>query len=342
MAAAAIAAKPPVFGYSGGRAGLSPYEQADLVTWAREGNADLLRLGITWKSVEPLDGAFRWGPYDQLYRAALAQGVTPHFVIRSAPAWAVDLPTAMQCFGIVNCAAPPANSQHELSEWGKFAARVAERYPQAAAIEIWNEPNKASGWRPRPDALRYARLLDVAYRHIKAVDRDMPVLIGGLAGRAKTSPLTSDVDASEFLETVLRFGVATESFDGLSFHYYPYGYRPSDPRSGFERALRELRRITDRYVDRRVPVWLTEVGYSAPRPPGNSTLNQQADWLVELYQLAAKMPDIAAVFVYTLPNPVIYGGGETPYEQGLRVLEDGSQPRPAYRALRREVARISR
>ena len=41
---------------------------------------------------------------------------------------------------------------------------VAQRYPEAAAIEIWNEPNVHWFWRPRPDPARYTELLVEALR----------------------------------------------------------------------------------------------------------------------------------------------------------------------------------
>ena len=64
-------------------------------------------------------------------------------------------------------------------EWQEFLEEVARRFPQAAAIEIWNEPNLSGFWKPEPQPERYARLVASAYEAIKAADPGIQVIAGG-------------------------------------------------------------------------------------------------------------------------------------------------------------------
>lgn len=64
-------------------------------------------------------------------------------------------------------------------EWQEFLEEVARRFPQAAAIEIWNEPNLSGFWKPEPQPERYAGLVASAYEAIKAADPGIQVIAGG-------------------------------------------------------------------------------------------------------------------------------------------------------------------
>jgi hypothetical protein len=66
--------------------------------------------------------------------------------------------------------------------WQAFVRNVAQRYPLAAGIEVWNEENASTHWGGCPaDPVRYTELLQRAYDAVKAVDPNMKVVTGGLA-----------------------------------------------------------------------------------------------------------------------------------------------------------------
>ena len=74
---------------------------------------------------------------------------------------------------------PPAENYLPHFSW--FAALVAQRYPEAVAIESWNEPNLWAFWRPQPDPGMAARLTAWVNAGVDLVDPGMPVILGGLS-----------------------------------------------------------------------------------------------------------------------------------------------------------------
>ena len=81
-----------------------------------------------------------------------------------------------------------------LADYPEFAQTVAERYPQAVAFTVWNEPNhpvflepqwrrEGSRWVPASPDL-YRRMLYDAVPRIREAAPDALVLIGGLSSLA--------------------------------------------------------------------------------------------------------------------------------------------------------------
>lgn len=224
-------------GYDGspngfGRAATAAQEAA----FVRGIDGTLLRVPVSWAQSEPdppVGGVhdYRW-PRDDLYTGLVKHGVRPILTLLNAPRWA--LASTIGCTQV--CAQPPGAGH--AADFAAFAAAVARRYPLAAAIEIWNEPNNHSGsvQGPRPD--EYAALLARAYDAVKAQRPAMRVLGGALGayGASLSQPTTArDMRLGDYLQAMLADGAAAH-MDGLSFHPYPHSVQPS-PDNGFARAL---------------------------------------------------------------------------------------------------------
>ena len=80
---------------------------------------------------------------------------------------------------ITDCRYPPAPSHY--GDAAAFAVLLAQRYPNAAGIEVWNEENLSEFWAPTPDVGAYMTLLGDVYTAVKAAVPSMPVVMGGLA-----------------------------------------------------------------------------------------------------------------------------------------------------------------
>src|SRR5439155_16083437 len=89
-----------------------------------------------------------------------------------------------------------------------------------AAWEVWNEPNIAAFWSPKPDPVLYARLLAAAAAAIRETDPHALVLSGGLATASDRSNGRT-IAPETFLAALYRRGVR-HTFDAVAVHPYAY------------------------------------------------------------------------------------------------------------------------
>ena len=85
-------------------------------------------------------------------------------------------------------------------------------YYPVRAWEIWNEPNLAQYWEPKPDIRAYIGLLRASSRAIKQVDSHAITVMAGM-------PFMSALAATRFYTQLYRDGVRG-AFDALGFHGY--------------------------------------------------------------------------------------------------------------------------
>lgn len=159
------------------------------------------RLTFDWRWVEVNQGVYRLEAYDEIYRAMLARGIRPLFVLMFAPHWAWDRSVRCDRWRS-DCRFPPAREHYQA--WRRVARLLATRYRRAAGIEVWNEPNERIFWQPRPDPVRYAELLREAYGGVKAAHSRMPVISGWLTTRATSSG--NAMSLADFASAVLGAG----------------------------------------------------------------------------------------------------------------------------------------
>jgi polysaccharide biosynthesis protein PslG len=291
----------------------------------RRAGSTLWRVPLDWGAVEPKPGELHFQVPDAIYCAARAAGVRPIFHITGIPAWAG--PPGLVC--PVPCLQPPApGHDRDLSD---FARAVARRYPEAAAIEAWNEPNMHQFW-PHPDPARYTAVLRAIYAGAKSGDPRIPVLGGAVSNAQTDDPRTGDLSLSHFLEAMFATG-AGAYMDGLSIHAYPI-HPLSDPRELFRPSLDEARRAAAGAGLGASRIWITETGVATPPTDGGSvpfTPEGQADTLLEMFRTAEGAPDVDAIIFQTLvapndlvPSPAGYGWVSQPDPSGA------FHPKPVY------------
>ena len=215
-------------GYDGspngfGRAATAAQEAA----FVRGIGGTLLRVPVLWAQAEPdapIAGVHKYAwPRDDLYTGLVTHGVRPILTLLASPRWALAGTTG--CTQV--CAQPPGPAH--AADFAAFAGAVARRYPLAAAIEIWNEPNNHQGSVQGPRPAEYAAALAQAYDAIKAQQPAMRVLGGALGayGASPSQPTTAtDMRLGDYLQTMLANGAAAH-MDGLSFHPYPRSIEPN-------------------------------------------------------------------------------------------------------------------
>lgn len=290
---------------------------------ARAG-ANVQRLTFDWRYAEPARDRYDFAAYDEIYRAMTARGVRPLFILMFAPEWTWKGDYPCTQFG-QDCRFPPS-PRHD-RQWSEIAGLLARRYPKAAGIEIWNEPNLASFWGPKPDAARYTTLLRLAYRAIKRANPDMRV-IGGSLNNVRTAA-GGDVPLGDFARAMYERG-AKGAMDALSVHPYPLS---ATDLTLMVRNLDEVRSIKDTAGDEETPLWVTEIGLSttgAREQGGALSEEKQAEGLASLYDRLAGMGDVDAVIVHTLLDRA---GDPANVEAGYGVVGTDLRPKPAFCAL---------
>src|SRR5918996_966253 len=179
------AAELPYFGFNEGW-GTAWQGQAldDAIAAAAQAGANTNRLQVRWFDVVGTAGAWdeeAWSRYRTAYQAMLASGINPVVLLVAAPRgtdqvgdpnWA-----APECPG--GAASPPVPEYDQL--WKDFVARAALEFPDALAVQIWNEPNSEEYWGGCDvDPARYVQLVELA-RQALGPPAAMPIVSAGLA-----------------------------------------------------------------------------------------------------------------------------------------------------------------
>jgi hypothetical protein len=316
-ATASSAGAQPVFGYTDDWT-----TNLGLLPQARAAGAGSVRVFASWSGVEWTRGQYSWDALDAVVADAHALGMRPLLVAADAPPWA----RAGGCPGgspTGGCTFAPAKAYD--GDWARFVRALASRYPNALGIEVWNEPNARHFFAPKVDAARYTELLKEAYSAVRAAAPHLPVVSGGLSG-VGASDANGTADAA-FLTAMYKAG-ARGVMDAIGYHFYP-GNHPllGDFRAGLDR----VRSIRNANRDNRKKIWLTEFGISTVTVPGREPVdeNEQAAALRAAYCDVSAMSDVPVLLVFRLRDTA--GAG---WLDGLGVVRDNGQPKPAAAALR--------
>lgn len=213
----------------------------------RESGATSMRVEVATTQLTWQPGQYDWPRLDRVVNGARQRGLTVLAMVAQTPAYA--RPAGSSAYR------GPATDAERAGYVG-FVDALAQRYQgRIAAYEIWEAPNIAAQWSPRPDPGSYAALLSAASSAIKGRDPSATVVTGGLA----TANVSADVPATEFLHALYRVG-AQRSFDVV-------GAMPwVDPHTGdladFDR-LYDYRGIMDGRGDGGKAIWVTRTGVAA-------------------------------------------------------------------------------
>ena len=291
----------------------SPWVAAELLSGV---GAQVDRVQIGWDALEPSPGEYNFATFDAIYQADLARGIRPLFIFAFAPKWA----SGSVCAGnIPGCHAPPTPQYYD--EAARTAAVIAARYPEAAGIEIWNEPNTPYFWQPAPNPAAYTALLIACKKAIEAVDPSMPVAGGAMAAGMAGSP--GKIPAPTFLAQMYEHGAAG-AMDAISMHTYPDP--GADPAVA---AVNTIRGVRNAYGDSATPIWITEAGASTT---GTGAVSEagQAQLVGELNRRLQAIPGVRMVLFHTLVEP---NRGPVSIETGFGMVSSAGRKKPAYCAL---------
>jgi hypothetical protein len=220
---------PPEFWGMAPQSGMTDRDAEYMVA----GKIGIVRLPVPWSSVQPTrKSPYNWAGLDEGVEVAARAGIRVLPFIYGTPTW-LSKPTRL-----------PVDNGRVRSAWRKFLTAMVERYgpggefwaehaaggvgvtyepalPRPLPIrhwQIWNEANFFYFTTPASPS-RYAKLLTLSSRTIKAFDPGAKVILAGLfadpaPGYPKGKP------AAEFLEKLYRVRGIKRHFDGIALHPY--------------------------------------------------------------------------------------------------------------------------
>jgi len=317
-----LAAPSQYFGFNDNAVaqnGITPLADAAV---AGQIGANVSRVTFDWRYAEKTQGTWDFGRYDAIYARDLAQGIQPVFILAFAPQWAWADPN--YCATVTQACRYAPGPTH-LDAWRTVVTKLVARYPQMAALEIWNEPNLDSFWKGGIDPAYYTQLLGEAHNAVSAAGSSVPVLGGALSGYTGTDVPTA-MSTRSFVKAMYAAG-AKGKMEGLSLH--PYATDVDLWRTF--KILTEARDLRDAAGDN-VPLWIDEIGMSTTGTGFNTVSeNDQAVILAKYYSEFSGVKDIRALLFHTLIDVSQYA--DTDSERGYGALRADLSPKPAFCAI---------
>ncbi len=240
-----------------------------------------LKIDITWSDVQPNSkNDWNWAPFDALIDDARNANIGNMSVVADltySPKWAI--PSGLSS----SVLAEKAKWEHyaprddTMDEFTLFAAKAAERYKgRVEHFQIWNEANNSEFFAPKPDVVKYVKMLKAGYAGIKYANQNAIVITSGLAPYGEvgqSAPDGSRINPVNFLQAMYFVG-AKGYFDAVGWHPYNWGRNnwPNEAKPwnawyqmyGTNPSARSLMRDNG---DSAKKIWMLEWGY--PSVKGN-------------------------------------------------------------------------
>ncbi len=333
----------------------------DAIKQVKRLRMDWIKQQLRWGVFSPAQGQFDWSGFDRVINAASANGLKVMLSIVTAPKWShPNLPPTADDPEAIN--APP----DDLNQYAQFVGEVIDRYKgKVHAIEIWNEQNIDAEWRANPQAVspeKYVEMLKLAYQTIKAKDPNIVVISGALsptgffvggcsAQGCDDGPYLKRMVDAGFLNTADCVGVHANGYNVPPDKTYKDGY--NDPNAQFRgpfenpipswyfRSTLELYRDT---VSSQKPLcvtefgWATSEGFNYTKPSyefaADNTLQEQADWIVQAFQLMQDWKYVKMAFLFNLYLAQKSPDGVQDRAAAWSIMDQNGAARPAFEALR--------
>jgi hypothetical protein len=202
--------------------------------YMKAGGIETVRLPLQWAAVQPTrDGPYNWSGFDSSVEIAARAGLRVLPSVGAPPRWIARKETRM-----------PLDNATQRSAWSAFLTAAVERYgpggtfwsehasvgpgpnyipaiPVAQPIrewQIWNESNFFYFAYP-VSVSRYAQLVTISSKAIKAVKPAAKVILSGLFGDPPVGGRRG-ISAATFLSQLYKVPGIRSRFDGISLHPY--------------------------------------------------------------------------------------------------------------------------
>lgn len=282
-----------------------------------------VRMDVRWETVESQKGVYDFKAYDELTDATAARGIRILYILCYGNKlyeedWSVRTRAGREAFA-------------------RFAEAAARRYRNRGVLwELWNEPNYALFWKPKPDAAEYMELARAVLPAMRRGDPKATCIAPGLSGFSL-----------EYLDACFQQGLL-KLVDGVSVH--PYRWTQPEPRADLfpsppeaastdpaaSKDYKAMRALIGRHGPAR-PVVCSEWGYaSIPDHLGGYDAVRQGRYLARTF-LVNLSEGVALSIWYDWRDD---GDDPTNNEHHFGTVARDYKPKPAYEQMQRLVAAL--
>ncbi|HET7052641.1 MAG TPA: beta-galactosidase [Solirubrobacterales bacterium] len=212
-----------------------------------------IRISFGWDQIEPQPGKYDFTASDEVVGLAASRGIRVLPFVASSPLWLTG-----------DHERPPQGTARGRRAWRMFLRHLVNRYGPEGSFwrgradrmpirrwQIWNEPNFLLAWHPRISPQGYGRLLDIASRAIRGVDRGAQIVAAAVA------PVEAGMLPWNFIRDLYRVRGVKRDFDVMALN----PYSPTIAGVGYE--IRRIRRAMAVAGDAGTPVLITELGVAS-------------------------------------------------------------------------------
>lgn len=252
----------------------------------RAAGFSFVRFSWGWGGIETSQGIYDWRDADALVARARRHGLKMVIPLMGGHALYDGEVAAPQPNTDHVATRPHAPAKAEtVQAFARFAAQAALRYGSRDIVwELWNEPDLARFWPPRPQAEDFAVLAAITCKTMRSV-APHAVIVGPALGRV---PDARDGVTTDFFETFLTSD-APRCLDAISVHPYRHGREEPEAVFGDYATLFGMMATQKTYL----PLINTEWGYTTLQV----TPDEQA-----AYALRARLTDM----IWGIPLSVWY------------------------------------
>ncbi len=231
LAASTASAAPPRFV---GLQGWDPEPSLAKLRRMELAKVDVWRVNVTWRTIEPQPGQYKWDHVDRLFAHAASRNVRIFPVLIGSPPWANWKPQY-----------PPKNAETRRAFF-RFAQKATDRYgptgyfwrgkPWSRYVrawywQVWNEPNLPNYWNGRVDPADYGRFLKSTSIAAKNGDPEARIVSAGLPQTTCSAGPCID----DFLREMYTVPGVGNAIDAVAVHTYSDDYRGIFYRLGLAR-----------------------------------------------------------------------------------------------------------
>ena len=299
--------------------------------------AKWIRVDLPWETIQPNNAqTYRWGKFDVVTDTAQSLGLKIDAILDATAYW--DTTAACRKGSHDTTICPPSSN----ADFAQFATAAVRRYKNrgVGAWEIWNEPNIASNWWPKPDPAAYTQMLTTVSSAVHGADPSALILMGGLAA-VPDDPAMGYEAQNRFLSGVAGIGGSLANVSAISYHPFSAPTPPSlaGDFADISGSPDNLLRILQTSGNPRVQIWITESGateYDGALPPFGTKataaqLQGQAAYATDLIKTVSTNPNVAADFWFADQDIVtahLYWG----------LRDETGKARPVFNTLKTAIA----
>jgi polysaccharide biosynthesis protein PslG len=302
------------------------------------GGVDSVRIGVDWRAVMPTrDGTRHWRDVDEIVGDASRAGLSVLPYVYRTPAWLARDENAL-----------PVETGEQRRAWMDFLGVLVRRYGEGGSFwrshpdlpeqpihtwQIWNEPNFFY-FASDPDPDRYARLVQLSHRALRAADPGAELMLGGMFALPGERPPDA-YPAYRFLATMFeRHPDLIPIVDGVAIHPYTRDFKYLTP------ILDQVRRALRRAGDPKVRLWVTELGWGSQAGPEASQLEvglrgqaRQLGGALRLLRRDRERWRLQQVYVFTVADSE--NDEICSFCDSAGLFTSGFEPKPAWPAFER-------